>query len=99
MCAICGRRPAGESGYCLNCIRKLEKERRHRRKPEPKHFLVYRDNVVGLFPDGDGTLRARLLNRSPKKLPKMKTINLDRYCPGYTREQVKAFKRCVLQLA
>ena len=100
MCAICGKRPAaGGAAYCHNCQQKLDKEKRARRKPEPKHFLVYRGNVVGLYPDGRGILDAKLLCRSPDKLPKGKTVNLDKYCPVFRRESIKAFKRCVLQLA
>lgn len=98
-CAICGKRPATKDGYCHNCNSKLEAEKR-RKKPEvPKHYLTYRGHVVGLFPDDNGMLKARLLKRKPENLPKSKTINLNKYCQGYAREQIKAFKRCVLEFA
>jgi hypothetical protein len=100
MCAICGKRPAVEgSAFCHNCLQKVESERRSRRKPEPRHFLTYQGHVVGLYPDGQGKLNAQLLRRNPDNLPKSKTVNLDRYCEGFSRETIKAFKRCVLQLA
>lgn len=99
MCAICGRRPANGVAYCTNCLSKLESERRHKAKPEAKHYLTYRGHVVGLFPNGDGTLSARLLQRNPDRLPKGKTIDLNRWCDGFSREKIKAFKACVLKLA
>lgn len=99
MCAICDRRPANGGAYCSNCTAKLEAERRRKAKPEAQHYLTYRGHVVGLFPNGDGTLSSRLLRRNPDNLPKSKTLNLNNYIDGFTRDQIKAFKRCVLQLA
>lgn len=99
MCAICDRRPANGGAYCSNCTAKLEAESRRKAKPEAQHYLTYRGHVVGLYPDGNGALKARLLNRNPENLPKSRTLNLNRYCEGYTRDKIKAFKRCILQLA
>lgn len=98
-CVICGRRPRREDGYCANCAAKMAAEVRLRMSDKPEKFLVYRGNVVGLFPNGDGMLRARLLRRSAECLPKSRTIFLDHYCPGFTREQIKRFKAAVLKLA
>lgn len=96
-CIICERRPANGNGQCGNCASKIEAQKKHHE--QPKHYLTYRGHVVGLYPNGDGTLRARLLNRNPDNLPKSRTVNLNKYCDGYTRDKIKAFKRCVLQLA
>ena len=96
-CVICGRRPANGSGYCAPCLDKMNSQRKV--KAEPQHFLTYRGHVVGLYPDGAGRLTARPLQRNPNRLPKGKTINLNVYCEGYTREVIKRFQSCVLQLA
>lgn len=101
-CIICDRRPAVNGrGWCANCTAKIEADQRHRRqKEEATMYLHYRGHVVGLFPNGNGTLVARLLvDKSLDRLPKKRTLNLDRYCQGYTREQVKRFKATVLRLA
>jgi len=67
-------------------------------KVKPRHFLTYRGHVVGLFPNGGKTLKAQLLKRSPKGLPKRRTLDLNIYCEGFTRETIKSFKACILQL-
>lgn len=99
-CVICDHRPRAEgSRFCHNCGRKLEAEARRRGNGQPYRFLTYRGHVVGLFENGDGKLRGRLLNREPAKLPKGKTLDLNSYLPGFTRDQVKRFKAAVLKLA
>lgn len=98
-CVICSWRPANGNGRCAVCDSKIEADKRHQKPEQPKHFLTYRGHVIGLYPNGGGTLKAKLLNRNPEKLPKPKTIDLNRYCEGFTREKIKAFKKCVLQLA
>ena len=98
-CIICERRPANGSGFCVQCGNKISAERKARAKNEPRYFLTYRGHVVGLFANGNGTLIPRLLKRSPDRLPKRKTINLNVYCEGYTRQKIKEFKACTLKLA
>ena len=98
-CIICERHPAREGGYCVNCASKVKSERKRNQTVKPAHFLTYRGHVVGLFPDGKGKLKARLLRCNADKLPKYKTIDLNHYCEGFTRERIKEFKRCILQLA
>lgn len=99
-CIICDRGPARtEKGYCLNCHNAIEAEKRRLTlQREPVKFISYRGHVVGLYRNGDA-LVARLLKRDPEKLVKSKTIDLNKYCPGFTREQIKKMKRCVLHLA
>lgn len=101
-CVICEQRPSRtEKGYCHNCNAKIVADRRNGKSPEPVKFLHYRGTVVGLYRNGNGngTLRAELLKRDIERLPKGKLIDLDHYCEGYSREQVKKFKRCVLRLS
>jgi len=98
-CVICEQRPANGNGLgrCAQCHTKILAM--SKRTVQPRHFLTYRDNVVGLYPDGGGTLKPRLLGRSAEHLPKGKTIDLNVYCPGYSRDIIKRFKACVLKLA
>jgi len=98
-CVICEQRPANGGGFCAQCGNRIDAERKAKAKNEPRYFLTYRGEVVGLFPNGGKVLRARLLRRSAEKLPRGKTVNLDHYCEGYSREVIKRFKACVLQLA
>ena len=98
-CIICGKRPADDSCVCHNCQSKIDSYARASKSPEAKYFLIYRGSVVGLYSDGQGKLKAKLLSRNPDKLPKFRTLNLDGYCQGYSREQIKRFKSCVLSLA
>jgi len=98
-CVICDVRPRhnGES-YCAPCGGKIAAEVQ-RSQAKPFRYIVYRGNVVGLYPKGRGELSGRWLKRGPKGLPKGRTINLDQYCPGYTRDMVKRFKAMVLSLS
>ena len=99
-CIICDKRPvANGNGWCANCTAKIEAERRRRRPEEARMYFHYRGHVVGLFPNGNGMLSPRLLTRSLDRLRKSRTLNLDRYCPGYTRGQIKRFKAAVLSVA
>ena len=96
-CVICEQRPANGNGQCVQCSNHIAKL--GKRAPQPRHFLTYRGDVVGLYPNGGGTLKPRLLQRSAEHLPKGKTLDLNHYCEGYSRETIKRFKACVLQLA
>ena len=99
-CIMCEHRPAnGDGGLCVQCGGKVSSLRKTTTTNVPRHFLSYRGNVVGLYPIGGGILRARLLNRSAGKLPKRKTVRLDGWCEGFSRETIKRFKACVLKLA
>ncbi len=96
-CVICEKRPANGNGRCVQCAGKIAKM--SKRKEQPRHFLTYRGHVVGLYPNGGKQLIPRLLGRSAEYLPKGKTIDLNHYCVEYSREVIKRFKACVLQLA
>ena len=97
-CVICEKRPAKKTtGRCAQCNTKIISM--SKRTAPARHFLTYRGNVVGLYPNGGKQLMPRLLGRSAEHLPKGKTIDLNVYCHGYSREVIKRFKACVLQLA
>lgn len=98
-CVICEWCPSREDGFCHNCADKLDSQKRRNGNGEPNHFLTYKGHVVGLYPNGGGKLTPQLLKRNPDKLPKSKTINLNVYCEGFDRGQIKRFKACVLSLA
>jgi len=98
-CIICEQRPSRKGGYCANCASKIEAANRRRNDNKPAYFLTYQGHVVGLFRNGKETLIAKLLMRSAEHLPKRNTIDLNHYCEGYSREQIKRFKACVLHLA
>lgn len=98
-CIICERRPAKGGAYCANCSAKIDAEQRRRSANKPLRFLTYRGYVVGLYRNGSGKLIPHLLRRSPKWLPKSRTLDLNTYLEGFTRDQVKKMKACVLHLA
>lgn len=99
-CLICEQRPAPEDQpYCKICGDKVQAEIRRRKTDAPEWYLTYRGNVVGLYRKDDDLLTPRLLKKRAEKLPKGKTIDLNTYQAGYTREQIKKFKRCVQRLA
>ena len=98
-CIICSKRPANGGGYCAPCGNKIESERKSKANQQPVKFLTYKGNVVGLYRNGGDKLTARLLSRAAENLPKSRTIDLNNYCDGFTREMIKKFKKTVLQLA
>lgn len=98
-CTICNQRPARGGAYCANCASRMESQKRRGNGNKPVKFLTYHSHVVGLYPNGGKTLVAKLLKRSPEGLPKGKTLNLNTYLEGFTRDQIKAFKACILKLA
>jgi hypothetical protein len=99
-CVVCDSRPAVPgTGYCHNCAQKLEAEKRKAKAQQPVKFATYRGHVVGFYPNGEGTLTPRLLRRKAESLPKNKTLDLNTYIEGFTREQVKKIKSTILQLA
>jgi hypothetical protein len=105
-CLICELQPrAADSLYCHNCGAQLKAGRTRKQVSEPSTFLVYQDNVVGLIPNGRKDAEGCdlftpvLLKRKPDSLPKGKTVDLNVYCEGYTREQIKHLKAVVKHTA
>jgi len=94
-CSICEVRPARtDKGYCANCEAQMGKERKKNGQKVVK-YLVYRGNVAGLVPDSNGTYKPIAVSINPERLPKDRTINLDYYCPGFDRSQIKKFKAAI----
>jgi hypothetical protein len=99
-CQICGLRPAStERGFCKNCQAQCEAEKRRKQQPTPWRYVTYKGVTVAFHQDGGDKLEPQLVRRDPDKLPKSKLINLDKYCPGFTRDQVKKLKRLCLSFA
>ncbi|MDD5510822.1 MAG: hypothetical protein PHI12_08430 [Dehalococcoidales bacterium] len=99
-CIICDKRPAiPETGYCHNCTGKIDAIRREgsHREPQPEKFFTYRGIVVACYNRGD-TFTTKLSQKSAEKLPKGRTLDLNTWLDGYTREQVKRFKGICLHL-
>lgn len=92
-CMICSHRPAkAETAFCGICQSKIDANRNGSRHDEPVKYVVYKGDVVGFFRNGGDKLSPRLVQRKPEGLPKSKTIDLNTYIEGYTREQVKKLK-------
>jgi len=100
-CHICGVRPAStEQGFCHNCQAQLEADRRRKRQSrKADYYVTYRGVTVALKKNGKDEYKAEFITNNPESLPKSKLINLDIYCPGYTREQIKKLKRLCLSFA
>jgi len=100
MCAICGHRPVkGGHRFCTPCQDKIDKDVRSRKADQPVKYATYRGHVVGFYHDRGNKLVPKLLMRKAESLPKGRTIDLNHYCDGYTRDQVKKIKHAILQLA
>ena len=97
-CAICCVRPSlNGNGTCHNCESKIDKERRSRKPEKAFRYVVYRDFAVGMYPSGKGTYRTRQIGINPARLPKSITINLNEFCDGFSKAQVKRLKTAVLR--
>ncbi len=99
VCLICSHRPAkAETAFCGICQSKIDASSRSSRQAEPVKYVVYKGDVVGFYRNGSDKLSPRLVQRNPDGLPKGKTIDLNTYIEGYTREQVKKLKCCIKTL-
>ncbi len=100
-CSICEKRPAKVNGWCQVCYDRIEADKRESKKDPFYRYLVYQTEVVGLRKGSDGKTHSEWLKREPYdkdgklRLPKSKTIDLNHYCEGYTRDQIKNLKRIV----
>lgn len=99
-CLICGLRPARtERGFCLNCTSQIESDKRRKQQPKPFRYVTYRGVTIE-FHNGNGDkLKPQVTTRNPENLPQKLLINLDKYCAGFSREQVKKLKRLCLSFA
>jgi hypothetical protein len=55
--------------------------------------------VVAMYETGHGTYKPEFYGHTISGIAQSKLIDLDRFCQGYTRQQVKKLKACVLSLA
>ena len=102
-CPICGRKHKNDGAYCRGCQIALDRdnaEERKRQNPDGNavKFIHYQGHVVGFFKK-NSHLEPRYIGMSISHIPKTKLINLDEYCPGFDREQIKKFKAVVLRLS
>jgi hypothetical protein len=103
-CLICEYRPAQDgSPYCHNCKQKIVAETASQQRETPEKYLYYRGNWVGMYRVSSDTLKPQYLGYAPiekkPKYPLNRTLNLDGYLVGFTRDQIRKLKRCILQLS
>jgi hypothetical protein len=102
-CPLCDRKHKNDGTYCRGCqiaIDRDKAEEHQRQNPNGKavKFVHYQGHVVGFF-GKNGKLAARYIGMSLSNIPKRKLINLDEYCPGFDRQQIKHLKATVLRLS
>lgn len=94
-CIVCDIRPQKEgSQYCHICHDRIE-ALTGKKPDKPFRYIAYQGAVVGMFPTGEDTYRPRMVKIDLKRIPKRDLINLDQYCPGFNRDQIKKMKRAV----
>lgn len=98
-CIICNHRPATEGAFCHNCNLKVKAAKNRVEREQPVKFATYRGHVIGFYRNGGDKLVPRLLRRKAENLPKTKTLNLNTYIEGFTREEIKRIKSAIFQLA
>jgi hypothetical protein len=76
----------------------MHRSQASRRKIAPNRYVTYQDKVISMIDLGHGMGKYTPAEIDPGKLPKAKTIDLNVFCPGLTREEVKRLKRLVLSL-
>ena len=102
-CPICDRKHKNDGIYCRGCQIELDNDKADKAKrlngiKNAIKLIHYQGHVVGFFRK-NGNLVPRYIGMSLSRIPKGKLINLDQYCPGYNRSQIKRFKRVVLKLS
>jgi hypothetical protein len=101
-CFICDTRPATGGIYCHNCYEHIQAEIRRSHESHkainPERFITYQGKVISMVNLGDGMGKYQASNKPPEKLPKAKTIDLNVFCDGFEREEIKRLKRLVLSL-
>lgn len=100
-CPICNTRPKGKGLlYCQVCVKLVELNRPKNGNDWWKsavRYAVWRGYGVAFMQHGEGNFRPEPLPQSVlPRLPKDdRTINLDHFCPGYNRDQVRKFKTAI----
>ncbi len=105
-CCMCGKRtPMAGKSRCHNCEQKIQADctRARKRGPGFWKYIVWHTEVVGVRRVGNGKVTYEFLKREPYdkdgklRLPAAKTIDLNKYCPGYDRDQIKHMKHGFMQ--
>ena len=108
-CLICDVKPRyNGSRFCHDCESKLNASGGTNKAAKPDYYLTYHGITAGFFRNPRGRFTPRLLRRDIFKVlpngevklqvPADKVINLDTYCAGYDREQIKRFKAVIASL-
>lgn len=93
-CHICGLRPAkSENGFCHDCQNSINAERQQKRQAAGFDKYIHYQGVTVALKAKNGTYVPSFYSGNIKRIPRCRLINLDGYCAGYTREQIKKFKR------
>jgi hypothetical protein len=98
-CLICGVRPSNGQSYCKQCTAQIEAEKRRKQQPKPFRYVTYQGVTFEFRAGKNGTFTPHYIGRNPDTLPQKLLINLDKYCIGFNREQVKKLKRLCLSFA
>lgn len=102
-CPICSRKHKNEGVHCRTCQAALDKDEVKERRQQNQNgnavkFVHYQGHVVGFFRK-NSHLEPRYIGMSLSGIPKTRLINLDAYCPGFDRSQIKKLKSVVLRLS
>ena len=112
-CFTCGKRPATgdiDQTECKQCWQRRQQEKEaEESKLSAWHttadfFVLYKSNVLALYQipkarddDGEPKCRVEPIYRSLNSIPEFKLVDLNVYQPGFTREQVKKWKKLFRQ--
>ena len=99
-CVICGIRPVAKgekAGYCKVCSDQIAAGKSARSAREEVYkYLTYQGKVIALKPSraeaGVQMYKAERVYKNPESLPKGKLIDLNHYCDGFDRSQIKRMK-------
>jgi len=105
-CIFCDRETKN-GAYCQEHYRLVESERAKAKAQKQKgdwwrtalHYFHYQGIVIGVFRNGDKGLVTNLIHKPLEKLPKGKVYDLDHYCDGFDRHQIKKIKAHIRALA
>lgn len=97
-CVICGRHKSIDGLYCRQHKIAVDKAM-PREKSKAFRYACYRGHVVGFYKTPNGNYKPSYVGMSLRSIPKSILINLDNYCPGFNRQQVKRLKAVVLRLS
>ena len=98
-CLICGVRPSNGQSYCKQCAAQIEAEKRRKQQPRVFRYVTYQGTTFEFRAGKNGTFIPHYTGHNPDTLPQKLLINLDKYVPGFTRDQVKKLKRLCLSFA